>query len=419
MRFCIQQLLTYRDWQTEGEVYADALEEARLADELGFEAVWLAEHHFSRYGICPSLAVLAAAIARETRRVRIGTSVVVAPFAHPLRIAEEWAMVDILSGGRLEFGIGRGYQPKEFRGLGVSMEKTRERFDEAVEVIRRAWTDERVTFEGEFFQVRDLHVLPRPLQKPHPPLWTAAVSPDTYTLAARRGFKILTAPSFTPWDLLRKNFDAYRAAWREKAAGQHVRSIFVCLPAGDCDRRIRSPEVRFMGNKLSRSLAGLIVVLRATVAIVTFGAAIESAHANPIGTAVYDQLKNLGAPYSSIVEGVSFGSSPIEPPPFDEQGKPYGGPLKRRDEIWNKLKQWLEEPAGVQIPDSDSLQADFCGPAYHYDSLGRLVLESKEDMRRRGALSPDEGDAVALTFARPVGQSNFNRQIVYPRRGLV
>src|SRR2546427_771310 len=104
-----QQLLTFRDWQTEAGVYADALEEARLADELGFEAIWLAEHHFSSYGICPSLAVLAAAIARETRRARIGTSVVVAPFAHPLRIAEEWAMVDILSGGRLEFEIGRAH----------------------------------------------------------------------------------------------------------------------------------------------------------------------------------------------------------------------------------------------------------------------------------------------------------------------
>src|SRR5438046_10757280 len=132
MRFCIQQLLTFRDWQTEAEVYAHALEEARLADELGFEAVWLAEHHFSSYGICPSLAVLAAAIARETRRVRLGTSVVVAPFAHPLRIAEEWAMVDILSGGRLEFGLGAGYQPKQFRGLGVSLVKKRERLVEAV-----------------------------------------------------------------------------------------------------------------------------------------------------------------------------------------------------------------------------------------------------------------------------------------------
>ncbi len=139
-----------------------------------------------------------------------------------------------------------------------------------------------------------------------------------------------------------------------------------------------------------------------------------------VGAGVYDQLKNLGAPYSIIVEGVSFNSSPIAPPPLDEHGKPYGGPLNRRVEIWNNLKQWLEEPAGVQIPDSDSLQADLCGPAYHYDSLGRLVLESKEDMRRRKVLSPDEGDAVALTFARPVGQNNnFHRKLVYPRSGLV
>src|SRR2546422_11224993 len=126
MRFCIQQLLTFRDWQTEAEVYAHALEEARLADELGFEAVWLAEHHFSSYGICPSLAVLAAAIARETRRVRIGTSAVVAPFAHPLRIAEEWAMADILSGGRLEFGLVRGRPPNGVPRLPVSLERTPE-----------------------------------------------------------------------------------------------------------------------------------------------------------------------------------------------------------------------------------------------------------------------------------------------------
>src|SRR5436309_7317719 len=111
MKFSTQNLLSIREWQTHAEVYRNALEECRLADELGFEAVWLAEHHFSPYGICPSLAVLAAAIAREPRRVRLGTSVVVAPFAHPLRIAEVWAMVDILSCGRIEFGLGRGYHP--------------------------------------------------------------------------------------------------------------------------------------------------------------------------------------------------------------------------------------------------------------------------------------------------------------------
>src|SRR6266542_6781895 len=175
MKFGTQNLLSIRDWQTPAEVYGHALAECKLADELGFDTVWLAEHHFSAYGICPSLAVLAAAVARETSRVRIGTAVVIAPFAHPVRIAEEWAMIDILSVGRLAFGLGRGYQPKEFVGLSISMEKTRERFDESLEVIRRAWTQERCSFEGEFFQVRDLCVLPKPVQKPHPPLWTAEI----------------------------------------------------------------------------------------------------------------------------------------------------------------------------------------------------------------------------------------------------
>ena len=220
MRFSTQNLLSLRDGQTHAQVYANTLDECRLAEELGFHTVWLAEHHFSPYGIAPSLAVLAAAVARETRRVRIGTAVVVAPFIHPVRIAEEWAMVDILSGGRLDFGIGRGYQPAEFRGLSISMEKTRERFDESLEVLRRAWTQERCNFEGEFYQVRDVCVLPKPVQKPHPPLWTAAVSPDTYTLAAKRGLKILTSPAFTPFEILRRNYDAYRAEHRTAHGGE-------------------------------------------------------------------------------------------------------------------------------------------------------------------------------------------------------
>src|SRR5262245_34889275 len=184
MRFSVQLLASRREHQADTEVYANTLDECRLVERLGFDTIWLAEHHFSTYGILPSLPVLAAAVARETRRIRIGTAVVIAPFAHPLRIAEEWAMVDILSDGRLEFGLGRGYQPKEFVGLDISMEHTRERFDECMEVIRRAWTEERVTFDGQFYKVPGVAVFPKPLQQPHPPLWTAAVSPDTYRLAA-------------------------------------------------------------------------------------------------------------------------------------------------------------------------------------------------------------------------------------------
>lgn len=119
-----------------------------------------------------------------------------------------------------------------------------------------------------------------------------------------------------------------------------------------------------------------------------------------VGAGVSDRLIEMG--YSNVVRPVNFGSAPLEPQPLDEAGKPRGGPLNRRAEMWMKSKEWLEEPGGVQIPDSDSLQADACGPSYKYDSLTRLQLEKKEDMRRRGVSSPDEWDAVALTFAEPV-----------------
>lgn len=118
------------------------------------------------------------------------------------------------------------------------------------------------------------------------------------------------------------------------------------------------------------------------------------------GPGVYDRLVEMG--YGEIVRAVNFGSSPLEPQPVDETGKPKGGPRYRRDEMWMKSKEWLEDVGGADIPDLDSLQADACGPTYKYDSLSRVQLESKKDMRKRGVASPDEWDAVALTFAEPV-----------------
>jgi hypothetical protein len=122
-----------------------------------------------------------------------------------------------------------------------------------------------------------------------------------------------------------------------------------------------------------------------------------------IGAGVYDRLMEWGRPYNNIVVPVNFGSAPLEPAPLDRQGRPSGGPLNRRAEMWMKSKEWLEDPAGAQIPDEDPLQADACGPSYKWDSNTRLVLESKDHMRARGVTSPDEWDAVALTFAEPVG----------------
>ena len=124
-----------------------------------------------------------------------------------------------------------------------------------------------------------------------------------------------------------------------------------------------------------------------------------------LGAGVYDRLIEMG--YGEIVRAVNFGSAPLEPPKFDEEGRELGGgPLNRRAEMWMNSNDWLQDPAGVSIPDLDSLQADACGPGYKYDSNTRLQLEKKEDMRRRGVPSPDEWDAVALTFAEPVAVLN-------------
>lgn len=119
-----------------------------------------------------------------------------------------------------------------------------------------------------------------------------------------------------------------------------------------------------------------------------------------VGAGVYDRLVEMG--YGDVVTAINFGSAPLEPQPVDENGRPKGGYVNRRAEMWGKSKEWLAEPGGVDIPDKDTLQADACGPGYKYDSLTRLQLESKDDMRKRGIKSPDEWDAVALTFAEPV-----------------
>ncbi|MBI4636698.1 MAG: LLM class flavin-dependent oxidoreductase [Candidatus Rokubacteria bacterium] len=213
MKFGVFFLLEQPPWKSQEAVYADALRQAAYAEELGFDAVWLAEHHFSEYGICPSMAVLAGALAQRTQRVSIGTAVTILPFNHPLRIAEEWAMVDLLSGGRVDFGVGRGYQPGEYGGFGIPMSESRERFDEALAIIKQAWTAERVDFEGKHFTVRDVAVLPKPVQKPHPPIRIACVSPDTFERVARRGERFLSAPSITPVALMKAAYETYRTVW--------------------------------------------------------------------------------------------------------------------------------------------------------------------------------------------------------------
>ena len=138
-----------------------------------------------------------------------------------------------------------------------------------------------------------------------------------------------------------------------------------------------------------------------------------------LGAGTVDILRSWGAPYDRIVQPVNFGGEPYEPNPKGPDGKPMAGPRNRRAEMWSKSKEWLDDPGGADIPDQDSLQADACGPSYRYDVNQRLLLESKEDMRRRGVRSPDEWDAIALTFAEPVNDASEPTHLEIPSFGAV
>ena len=185
-------------------VFARALDRIEIMDRAGYDAVWLAEHHFSSFSVCPSVHLMGTMAAARTKRLRIGTGVSLAPFYHPLRLAEEVALLDVLSGGRVNWGAGRGFARVEFENFGVPPDESTSRFHEAVEIVLRAWSEERLSFEGQHFRFDGVEVLPKPLQRPHPPVWMAATSEGSIDWAAGQGFSILMDPHSAHQDLGRK-----------------------------------------------------------------------------------------------------------------------------------------------------------------------------------------------------------------------
>jgi alkanesulfonate monooxygenase SsuD/methylene tetrahydromethanopterin reductase-like flavin-dependent oxidoreductase (luciferase family) len=217
----------YREGRTQEEAFAEAMDIAEIAETEGLDGVWLAERHFAMHrrpvdpmgaGI-PSIAsvplVLGAAIAARTSRVRIGTGVSVLPLCHPIRTAEEAATVDQISKGRLDFGVGRSGFPRAYSGYGIRYDESRERFQESLDVILKAWTQEGFTHTGKYFSTDNLTVVPRPYQKPHPPIWVAATTPDTFPMVGRMGFSLVTGLRGFDVPEAVGHLGAYRAARRE------------------------------------------------------------------------------------------------------------------------------------------------------------------------------------------------------------
>ncbi len=216
MKFGIMNLFPADDGGgSGGRVLRETLEEIQVADELGFDSVWLAEHHFSEYGILGHPLQLGMAIAERTKNITIGTAVLVLPFHDPVRLAEEIATLDVMSQGRLAVGVGRGYQPSEFAGFRIPLDESRSRYEECLDVLKLALTTENFSYSGKHFQYENVTTYPRPCQPGGPPLLQGTVSPESFRARGEQGESIITSPNFTPLTLMKRNFDLYRDAMRD------------------------------------------------------------------------------------------------------------------------------------------------------------------------------------------------------------
>jgi probable F420-dependent oxidoreductase len=177
-----------------GGDFGATIAECERAEAAGFDSVWLGEHHNSAL-LYPAPLVGLAAIAGRTRRVRLGTGVLLLPLYHPLAVAEEAAMVDVISCGRLILGVGAGYAPEEFAAFGVSMKERGSRMDEAVPLIHRLWSEELVSHEGRHYRIGNATLRPRPVQRPRPPIWFAGWVEAALRRAGRLGDAWLGGPS--------------------------------------------------------------------------------------------------------------------------------------------------------------------------------------------------------------------------------
>ena len=194
MKFAFFTHLPWPEDRNPEQIIAETTEQVQYAEELGFHSAWLAEHHFTRYSIGSSSLIIATHLAANTKKIRLGTAVLVSPLHNPLRLAEDTATLDLLSGGRLDVGFGRGSSGYEYHGYNIDPEESQQRFQESIRIIQGLWTTPDFTFEGEHFQVNRANLVPPPLQKPHPPIYIAATrTPTTLDFAVSTGHPLCIA----------------------------------------------------------------------------------------------------------------------------------------------------------------------------------------------------------------------------------
>ena len=229
-------------------VYRRGVEITQAAEELGFRNMWLAEHHFSTYGYLSRPLMYAMHLANKTRHIRVGTAVIVVPLHHPLVIAEDIATADICSGGRLDVGLGRGYQRYEFERLGQDLGESRTRWEEAVDVILPALKGEPFSYDGKYYKIPETTVFPHVVQRPHPPIWVTAQSPESIETTVKRGFHLLSGGFGVPIERLRefrKVFETHLAEFPPKQPIRVGTQRPVYVTDNEADARAAAEQARW------------------------------------------------------------------------------------------------------------------------------------------------------------------------------
>ncbi|MEC7649090.1 MAG: LLM class flavin-dependent oxidoreductase [Pseudomonadota bacterium] len=212
------------------EAFREGFDHARLCEDVGLDSVWLSEFHFMPdRSVLSSPIVVAGALTQCTKRVRIGMAVYVLPLTNPLRVAEETASVDQMSGGRLDFGIGRSGFARQYKIYNIDYSESQARFEEAVTILRKAWSGEKFSHEGQFFQVTDAQLVPVPVQSPHPPMRMAASSPGTFKKVAAEGLPLFVGLRGDGLEELKGNIQVYRKTWNEMGHADDS-SVFLRVP---------------------------------------------------------------------------------------------------------------------------------------------------------------------------------------------
>jgi alkanesulfonate monooxygenase SsuD/methylene tetrahydromethanopterin reductase-like flavin-dependent oxidoreductase (luciferase family) len=236
----IYELPVPRPWRDDSAhvVFENSLQQIELADRLGFHSVWTVEHHFlDEYSFSSAPGVFYGAIAARTENIRIGHGVRLLPFPynHPVRAAEAAATVDVLSKGRLEFGTGRSGTRIEMEGFGIRPPETRPMWEEALDVVVGAWTEEEFSWDGEYFKLPPRGVVPKPMQKPHPPLWGATSSADSHEIVGRKGIGLLSFSVGAPPEALTKRIARYHEGLEQaQPVGKFVNSRIATFAQAHC-----------------------------------------------------------------------------------------------------------------------------------------------------------------------------------------